>query len=351
MKRKQTVILIVVAAIIAAVFIKLRINKNISESRVYHFDSSKPVSVTVDTIRSVAIGEAIRYTGTFEPEKESKISADIQGKINAVLVDVGDFVKKGQTLVQLDNTLLKLQLQSVEIQIEGLENDVKRYTILTEADAVQGIQLEKSVLGLKSAKAQRASLMEQINKTDIKAPFAGVVTAKLNEEGGFAAPGVPLIQITDISMLRFTVMVPENELSKFESEGNYNIVADAFPDHTLSGKLTLKGSKANMGNSFPVQFQVSNTKSSEIRSGMFGSVSLTKVAREKGFRVPASSIITENNESKVYLVKNGKAILQTIVTGASIADSTVVGNGLMEGDLIITSGFINLFDQANVTIE
>ncbi len=119
------------------------------------------------------------YSGTFEPNKETKISAELQGKINAILVDAGSVVSKGQPLIQLDNSLLKLQLQTIEVQIEGLEADVNRYTILAKADAIQGVQLEKAELGLKSAKVQKATLLEQINKTTIKAPFSGVVTAKL----------------------------------------------------------------------------------------------------------------------------------------------------------------------------
>ena len=151
------------------------------------------------TLKLESVNNDISYTGTFEPNKETKISADIQGKINSVLVDVGSTVRKGQALIQLDNSLLKLQLQTVEIQIEGLEADVKRYTVLANADAIQGVQLEKAELALKSAKVQKATLMEQINKTTITAPFNGIVTAKLTEEGAFAAPGIPLLQITDIS--------------------------------------------------------------------------------------------------------------------------------------------------------
>ena len=66
-------------------------------------------------------------------------------------------VSKGQPLIQLDNSLLKLQLQTIEVQIEGLEADVNRYTILAKADAIQGVQLEKAELGLKSAKVQKAT--------------------------------------------------------------------------------------------------------------------------------------------------------------------------------------------------
>ena len=345
---KKIIWIIAGVAIVGLVIFKLASNKKTTENRVYQYDKEKPIPVSVDTIQLQNILDAGNYTGNFEPNKETKISADIQGKINAVLVDVGSYVSKGQTLIQLDNSLLKLQLQTVEVQIEGLEDDVKRYTILTEADAVQGVQLEKARLGLKSAKVQRATLLEQINKTSIKAPFNGVVTAKLNEEGGFAAPGVPLLQITDISTLRFTVNVPENDLVKFQSNQTYKINTDVYPDISLSGKVSMIGSKANMGNSFPIQFQVANTKNLSIKSGMFGKVSLSETKQEQGMLIPTSAITEENGKAKVYVVKNGKAVLQAITTSKTIGNKTLVSSGLNENDIIVTNGFINLFDGANI---
>ncbi|MCZ2249536.1 MAG: efflux RND transporter periplasmic adaptor subunit, partial [Bacteroidia bacterium] len=338
-------------AVVGMMMFKLLSNKKTTENRIYQYDKEKPISVSVDTIRLQNIVDAGNYTGTFEPNKETKISADIQGKINAVLVDVGSYVSKGQTLIQLDNSLLKLQLQTVEVQIEGLEDDVKRYTILTEADAVQGVQLEKARLGLKSAKVQRATLLEQINKTSVKAPFNGVVTAKLNEEGGFAAPGAPLLQITDISTLRFTINIPESDLVQFQSNQSYKISTDVFPDISLSGKISMIGSKANMGNSFPIQFQVANTKNLSIKSGMFGKVSLSETKQEQGILIPTSAIIEENGIAKVYVIKNGKAVLQAITTSKTIGNKTLVSSGLNENDIIVTNGFINLFDGANISIK
>lgn len=348
---KKIIWIIAGVAVVGMMMFKLLSNKKTTENRIYQYDKEKPISVSVDTIRLQNFVDAGNYTGTFEPNKETKISADIQGKINAVLVDVGSYVSKGQTLIQLDNSLLKLQLQTVEVQIEGLEDDVNRYTILTEADAVQGVQLEKARLGLKSAKVQRATLLEQIGKTSVKAPFNGVVTAKLNEEGGFAAPGVPLLQITDISTLRFTVNVPENDLIQFQNNQTYKINADVFPDVSLSGKVSMIGSKANMGNSFPIQFQVANTKNLSIKSGMFGKVSLSETKQEQGILIPTSAIIEENEIVKVYLIKNGKAVMQAITTSKTIGNKTLVSSGLNENDIIVTNGFINLFDNANITTK
>ena len=348
---KKVLYVIIPLVIIAIVVIKLKTNKEITQSKVYQYDKEQAINVQVDTLQLENVNAEFSYSGTFDPNKETKISAELQGKINTILVEAGSVVSKGQTLIQLDNSLLKLQLQTIDVQIEGLEADVNRYTILAKADAIQGIQLEKAELGLKSAKVQKATLLEQINKTTIKAPFSGIVTAKLSEEGAFAAPGVPLLQITDITNLKFTVNVPENELSKFKLNQSYSIVVDAYPDILLTGKATMIGSKANMGSSFPVQFTVNNTSDLKIKSGMFGKVLLKSEMSGKGIVIPSSAIQGTENQPQVYVVKNGKAILQNITISKKIQNKAFVSNGLKEGDVIVTNGFINLFDGANVTVK
>ena len=348
---KKVLYVIIPLAIIAIVVIKLKTNKEITQSKVYQYDKEQAINVQVDTLQLENVNAEFSYSGTFEPNKETKISAELQGKINTILVDAGSVVSKGQTLIQLDNSLLKLQLQTIEVQIEGLEADVNRYTILAKADAIQGVQLEKAELGLKSAKVQKATLLEQINKTTIKAPFNGVVTAKLSEEGAFAAPGVPLLQITDITTLKFTVNVPEKDLSQFKLNQSYSLSADAYSEILLTGKTTMIGSKANMGSSFPVQFTVNNTTDLNIKSGMFGKVLFKSETSGKGIIIPSSAIQGTENQPQVYIVKNSKALLQNITISNKIQNKAVVSNGLNVGDVIVTNGFINLFDGANVTVK
>jgi RND family efflux transporter MFP subunit len=183
------------------------------------------------------------------------------------------------------------------------------------------------------------------------APFSGIVTAKLTEEGAFAAPGIPLLQITDISYLKFTVNVPENELSQFELNQIYTLTADVYPETALSGKVIMTGSKANMGNSFPVQFSVKNTTDLKIKSGMFGSVQLKKDSDEKHIIIPASCVVGTNIQPQVYIVNNGKAILKNITISTRFQNKAVVSGGLTGGEVIITNGFINLFDGANVSVS
>lgn len=348
---KKIVYGVIAIAIVIASIVLLKSNKEATENRVYQYDKRVPVSVGAIKIEPVLLNEERVFAGKFEPGKETKISADIQGRINSVYVELGNRVIKGQPLVQLDNSLLKLQLKSVDVQIQGFEADVKRFTVLANADAIQKLQLEKAELGLKSALIQRETILEQIEKTTIKAPFQGIVTAKLTEEGAFAAPGVPLLQITDISNLKLTVNVSENELHYFDLKAESSINADVYPELLLTGKVLMIGSQANIANSFPVQFSVKNSSDLLIKSGMFGTVKLKRGDDVKKIIIPASSVLGTTLQPKVFIASDGKAIQTEITIAERFENKVVVTSGLSEGDLLITSGFINLFDGVNVNLK
>ena len=348
---KKIIYSVIALAIVVFTIVRLKSNKETTQNRVYQFDKSAPVSVKTETLQSLEIEATQTYAGTFEPNKETKISAEVQGKINNVYVEAGSNVSKGQALIQLDNSLLKLQIQSVEVQIDGLMTDVERFQVLARADAIQKVQLEKAELALRSAKIQSETLLEQLNKTTIRSPFNGVVTAKLTEEGAFAAPGMPLLQITDISKLKFTIYVPEHKIKHFVIGEENQLTVDALPQTSFSGEVLMIGSKANPGNSFPVQFTLANSQEKAIKSGMSGKVQLTNKREEKRIMIPASSIVGTNIRPQVYLVKEGKAALNSIVVAERIGNQAVVESGLAEGDVLITTGFINLFDGANVSIK
>lgn len=372
-------------AIVALVVLKLKNNKEVTQSKVYQYDKEKAIHVQADTLQNEYVNAEFSYSGTFEPNKETKISAELQGKINIIFVDAGAYVHKGQKLIQLDNTLLRhqlnlidvqiqnaktesnVQLQANQIQLNAVQLDVERYKVLAQADAIQGVQLEKAEqqletaknqriallqqANLKSAEAQRKSIVEQINKTVIYSPFNGVVTAKIAEIGSFAAPSIPILQISDIQNLKFTVNIHETELRQFQLNKSYSISSDAYPEISLIGKATMIGSKANMGSSFPVQFSVNNTSDLKIKSGMFGKLNMKNVNQEKSIIIPTSAIVGSANQPQVYLVKNGKSSLQNITILKKIQNKAVVLSGLNDSDVIVTNGFINLFDGANIIVK
>jgi RND family efflux transporter MFP subunit len=245
--------------------------------------------------------------------------------------------------------MLNDQLQQVNIQIETLEKDLARYQILADADAIPGIKLEKVQQGLKTARSKKQAILTKMSKTTIKAPFNGVVTKKFQEVGAFAAPGIPLVLLTDISGLKFTITVPEHNLGLFKKGEKYSITTDTYPDLKIEGKVIRIGNKGNMSNSFPIQFEVTNTKDKKLKANMFGRVQFDKSTQEiKAIVIPISATVGSEIQPQVYVVKDGKVSLTTIKIGDRFENKAVVTSGLKEGDIIVTSGFINLFDGANV---
>ncbi|MEK6547806.1 MAG: efflux RND transporter periplasmic adaptor subunit [Bacteroidota bacterium] len=337
--------------LVGLLIFKLKSNVDVTQQKVYHQDKLEKIPVQIDTLHAELIQDEQSFSGTFEANKETKLSAEIPGRITELFVDLGSHVRKGQRILTLDPSTWELQLQSIDVQIEGLTADVKRYTILTQADAIQGVQLEKSLLGLRAAKVQKATIQEQLNKCSIKAPFDGIITAKLSEVGSFVAPGIPIIQITDINQLKFTILVPEIDLATFVLHRAYSIQADAYPDSKFHATASLIGSKANMGSSFPVQFDLKNTADLRIKAGMFGKVKAGKIESQKAILIPSSSIMGSSLQAQVYVLENGKAQIKTIELGKKILEKTLVSKGLNENDLLITSGLINLFQGANVQVK
>jgi len=346
---KKIINILILVAIVVLIGVKLMSNKQITENRVYQYDKEKPIKVFTQKITLSPLHIKQEFTGFFEANKEVKVNTDIQGKIVKYFVDEGTTVRKGQPLLKLDDSLLKLQLQQVNVQIETLEKDLARYEILTKADAIPGVKLEKVQQGLKTAKTQKETILTQIRKTTIKAPFNGMVTLKLQEVGAFAAPGVPLILLTNINNLKFTINVPEKSLDLFTLGNTHTIKADVYPNLKIKGTITSVGDKGNMGNSFPIQYAVKNTADKKLKAKMFGKVSVNGNAKKgDAIVIPAKAIVGSEIQPQVYVIRNGKAALTKITIGNRFEDKAIVTSGLKDGDSVVVSGFINLFNGANV---
>ena len=338
-------------AIIAVVAIRLKGNKDITEEKVYQHDEQASLNVVVDTIRLTVLNSGRGHLGNFEPYREAKIGAELPGKVNAISIEEGSSVAKGQELIRLDDALLRHQLAGINVKIEGLEADVARFEVLAAADAIQGVQLEKTQLGLKGARTEKQTIEEQLSKTIIRAPFDAIVTAKLTELGAFAAPGIPLLQLTDISQLKLTIQVSETDLAHFSEGQKHPIYVKSLQDEPFSGTLTMIGSKANMANSFPVKFLVQNTSNHKLKAGMFGEVRMNNDEATPQIAVPASAVIRTDGKSSIYKVSNGKAVLQTITISGRDGDLVIVSSGLKAGDIIVIQGLTDLTDGANINLK
>lgn len=327
-------------------------NKQEVEAKVYRYDREMKIPVKWDTVNYDNPDLISVYTGIFESNREVKIMADVQGKIENIFVQEGDKVRRGSPLVEIDNSLLIPELQSIDVTIEGLEKDVQRYSILADSGAIQEVKLEKAVLGLKSAKAKRSKISEQIRKTMLYAPFDGIITQKMTEVGSFAAPGMPLIQLIDIHKLKFTIQVPESELKYFRSDIENTIEVSAVADLIFTGEINMIGSKGSPAHSYPVQFIVDNTRDLAVKSGMYGSITIKqRQDNESNLSIPSRALIGSTLNPQVYIIQDGRAMIKDIKIDNQLGDDIIVLTGLQAGEIVITSGFVNLFDGAPVSLR
>ncbi len=349
--KKYILNILILIALIVIIVLKLSENKKIAEQRVYHYDPNKPILVHSSPVKKQSLVIIRNITGNFISEKDGKINAEIPGKIIQIKVNEGDYVKKGQLLIKIDPTLLIAKKRTLDIKIKGFEDDVKRFKTLVEADAVQAIKLEKAQLGLNAAIQERKSVLEQIAKTNITAPFSGQISHKFTEVGSYAAPGMPLLELTNISRLQFVVNVSEEDLHLFDYNKEYTIQINALSGQNTTGKLSMIASKANRSNNYSIKFDVNNTKDKRIKSGMFGNVEVKKDYGKDAFIIPATAVQGTEETAKVYVIEEGKARLKNIEIVRHIGNNVVVKEGLKPGDIIITSGFINIYEGANVTTK
>lgn len=323
-------------------------NKQLVEDRMYHYNPDFPILVDVATVQRSNEATTKVYRGQFEAGKESKLSVDIQGKVLSVSVDVGQFVKKNQVLLQLDQSLLNLQLQAAQIQLKSLKADLQRTETLAEQQAVQKVQLEKMQNAVASAEIQVKTFQEQLAKTTLRAPFDGVITQKLTETGSFATPGMPIFMLSNIQTLRFTFQVSEQDLGFIQNSNTFSVTADVNPNQTFSAKPLFTNAKAGMSNQYTVQVELKNSATNELKSGMFGRIKIQHKDEQSRLIIPARALLGSIEQPFVYSIIDEKAYKTPIQFVEHTGKEVVVLSGLEEGDEIVVGGLVHLFDTAPI---
>lgn len=347
MNKRLIIIAIVAVTLVGLTVIKLLSNKNAVEKKIYIHDMEASILVKDETPRMHTFASAFSFLGTFEPIRQNTVGSDAQGKIIRLNVDEGDKVSKGQVLAKVDDEMIRLQLDNAEISLEGQKNDDARNTNLAKDNAVAGVQVEKTKLGVRSAEIQKKQIQKQLRSTNITAPFSGVITKKMVDLGSVIGPGTPLFEITDISSLKLTVSVPERDIMKFKLGQSVDIKVDIYGDRSFTGKVSNISVQADKSHNFKVQITVQNSKR-ELMAGMYGSASITNTKSITALSIPRKALIGSSKNPQVYVIRNGKAILTSFNAGTSDGEYIEVINGLTETDRIVVKGQVNLQNNSNV---
>ncbi len=334
------------AALLALTVMKLAMNKWTVEERVYRHDKRAPVHVTVEAALLGGAVQGPRYGGTVVPMREGRIMAEVPGRVLHVAVREGQQVRMGDLLAQLDGELLRLQQEAAQVQVTALEKDQARYRVLTAADAVQGVQLEKTEQALQTARIQLANITEQLGRTTIRTPFDGEVTQLFVEEGAVVAPSMPVAALSDPREVEVLLHVNEKDVALFQHGQAVHVKVGDRPA-PFAGTVSSIGRRGDLANRFPVR--VTLPTDTRIVAGSSATVVQPTTTAEDQVTIPARALLGSTIAPEVYVVRDSVAIRVPIAVATAGDGRLIVQRGLKAGDLVVTSGAVSLNEGARVT--
>src|SRR5881409_672945 len=302
----------------------------------------KGIEVRFETVGRRDLVAAVTASGKIQPKKKVDISADITGRITRIAVREGDFVQKGQFLLQIDPTIYQANLQRAQaamsqaeagaVQARATRDQSARALTRTKElreqnpNLISQEQLEQAQTASDIADANltasqhlveqsRAGLQEardQLAKTHLVAPMAGRVTRLAVEEGEVAVPGTfsretgLLLTISDLSVIQTKVQVDETDVVRLHLGDSVDVTIDAFPDTTFVGRVTkvsdsaiLTAASAAAGqNDRAVDYQVEITLANppaEVRPDLSATARIVTDTRKEALAIPIIALTVREN--------------------------------------------------------
>jgi RND family efflux transporter MFP subunit len=348
--KSKLVITAVVLLLFAATAAKLIANKEAVDQKIYRPDPQQKMLVQATTILPGSFSQKLVYMGTFAPNREVMIMPQIQGEVTGVYFQEGDYVQQGKVLARLNDDLLQAQLMAAEANFETAYKNLERYTNASHSGGVSQLQVDNAQLNLKTADSQVRQLKKQIELCRITAPFSGMITLR-NVEIGSVIGGQPIGQITDISQLKLEVFVPEKDVALFTEGQKMKIEAGTNSGQTVTGKVEYIADRADAAHNYMVRIMVKNNPTFQIKAGMYGTASLDHHRPGDVLLIPRSALLGSAKSPEVFVIEGGVACLKTIQIGSSNDTLIEIVKGLNAGDVVITSGHINLTHNTPVQVS
>ena len=333
-----------------------------------HSDSA-PATVAAETIKAHVVlsqggdvATLARATGTLRAKQSATLSAQVMGSVRQVLAREGDQVRAGQTLVILDDASQKTGVDQAQAGVLAAE----RQKQVAQSDAAladstlarfRQLQLQKSVspqemdevtrraegagarvsamqAQVDAMRAQAAGARTMLSYTRIRAPFDGVVAARMVDPGSMAAPGVPLLQVEGAGALQLVVGVDESVIGKLHRGMKIAVHVDGAGDADQFGSVGEVLPVADAAShSFQVKIDLPAVKS--WKAGMYGSAAL-ETGTHAAIQIPFSASVQRGSLHYVYVLDGGGlAQLRAVTLGATRGVMVEVLSGLSENEKIV----------------
>jgi RND family efflux transporter MFP subunit len=297
------------------------------------------------------IEQEIDFTGNVEAFRQNHISSNSPSRISKIYVEVGDMVKEGQLLVQMDETMFS----QTKAQLINLEREYARLDTLNKVGSVsqQQVDLVKTQLDVLRTTFQNLS-----SNTKLLSPIDGIITGRYYNDGEMYSmtPSLTgkaaIVSVMQIQPVKVLVNIPEIYFPRVKMGMETTITLDIYPDKEFKGKIHLIHPTIEpLSRTFTLEVEIPNQQML-IRPGMFARVKFGFGAMER-VMVPDMAVIrqTGTNERYVFTVEGNMAVRKTITIGRRINDSYEILSGLSANEFVVIAGQTKLLDGVEVEIE
>jgi RND family efflux transporter MFP subunit len=313
-------------------------------------------SVEVVPVASETVHLTATLPGELTPYEMVAVYPRVTGFVEDIWVDRGSKVKKGTILARLSAPELAAQRTEAESRTVGDRSTVDRLRAASSTPgAVAGHDIELAESTLKAEEARVSSLKTLENYLVVRAPFDGVITERNVHPGALVGPpaganAVPMLRVEQVSRLRLTVAVPENDVGAVAEGAPGEFTVQAWPGKHFSGTVRRVSHAIDpKTRTMPVELDVDNADG-KLASGMYAQVKWPVVRSAPSLLVPPTAVVQTTERTYVDRLLNDGTLEQVPVRrGATVGDRIEVVGQLAGGDLVLKRGSEELPSGARVT--
>ncbi|KGM57667.1 hemolysin D [Lysobacter arseniciresistens ZS79] len=307
------------------------------------------ISVEVAPVETRAVAASYSGTAPLEAPAESQVVAKTSGVALSVLVEEGDVVRAGQTLVRLDSSRAELQAAQTAAQMHKLQNQFARAQTLAKEQLIAASDYDQIRFDLENARAANRLANLELSYAAVKAPISGVVASVTPKPGNFVQINTPIVRIVDTSTLEAVLNVPERELATMQAGLPVALRVDALPGKTFDGTIDRVSPVVDAGSG---TFRVITEFDSGglLQPGMFGRISIDYDRRANATVVPRSALLEAGSDAAVFVVRDGKAARVPVELGYLDGQWAEVRKGVEVGEQVVVAGKAALRDGSAVAV-
>jgi len=301
------------------------------------------VAVEVGRVEMSRLEDAAQAVGSLRAHQGVMLRPEVSGRVQRLGFVDGQRVKRGQLLVQLDDSLQQAQLQQAQAQASIARTNLQRNRELVAQNFVSQSVVDQAQANLEVAEAQAAVAQAQLQRMKLFAPFDAIVGIRNVAVGDYVKDGADLVQLEDVSSVWVDFRLPERYMASLKPGQPVALVLDALPGRRYAAKVAAVDSQLDAsGRSLLVRARVANS-GGELRSGMFARARIVFAIREQALTVPEEALVPLGDKQFVIKVvdgPDGTKIAQRFVAriGARVPGRVEVIDGLAPGDLVVVAG-------------